>query len=105
MHHSSIYILGTSKQLRHQLYFSFLFILGQKGGEESGTTWEDGVFDISLNFLANPKSHSCQEKIELQRHLIGQMHSSCCGKVKTKDHHTFVIPFSSNRMFDGFKSQ
>lgn len=39
----------------------FFFILGKKEGTERGTTCEEGVFDISLNFLANPKSHSCQE--------------------------------------------
>lgn len=43
------------------LFCFFFFILGKKEGTERGTTWEEGVFDISLNFLANPKSHSCQE--------------------------------------------
>ena len=60
VHHSGFTFNELQNSYATNLTFP-VFSLGKKEGKESWTTWEEGVFDISLNFLANPKSHSCQE--------------------------------------------
>lgn len=67
---------------------------------------EEGVLDASLNFLANPKSHSY---INNYMRLFVEMHrmyvTALSQTRKTEIIFTLVRPFSSNKMFDGLRSQ
>lgn len=67
---------------------------------------EEGVLDTSINFLANPKSHSCINNYIRIFVEIHRMYVTALSQTRiTEFLFTLVRPFSSNRMFDGLRSQ